>query len=77
MKLLAGQFIEIDLLKMMWDIVKIILLPVGAGLLVRFSHRLRGWGCAFSKGLAWRNGLVFLRSRHLTKRAADAIEPRR
>ncbi|TDQ15256.1 BASS family bile acid:Na+ symporter [Algoriphagus boseongensis] len=34
MKLLAGQFIEIDLLKMMWDIFKIILLPVGAGLLV-------------------------------------------
>lgn len=34
MKSLAGQFIEIDLLKMMWDIVKIILLPVGAGLLV-------------------------------------------
>jgi BASS family bile acid:Na+ symporter len=34
MKLLAGQFIEIDLVKMTWDIVKIILLPVGAGLLV-------------------------------------------
>ncbi len=34
MKSLAGQFIEIDLLKMMWDIVKIILVPVGAGLLV-------------------------------------------
>lgn len=34
MKSLAGQFIEIDLLKMMWDIVKIILIPVGAGLLV-------------------------------------------
>lgn len=34
MKVLAGQFIEIDLLKMMWDIFKIILLPVGAGLVV-------------------------------------------
>ena len=34
MKFLAGQFIEIDLLKMMWDIFKIILLPVGAGLVV-------------------------------------------
>lgn len=34
MKVLAGQFIEIDVLKMMWDIFKIILLPVGAGLLV-------------------------------------------
>jgi len=39
MKFLAGQFIEIDLLKMMWDIFKIILLPVGAGLLV---HQLLG-----------------------------------
>ena len=39
MKLLAGQFIEIDLLKMMWDIFKIILLPVGAGLLV---HKMLG-----------------------------------
>lgn len=39
MKLLAGQFIEIDLIKMMWDIFKIILLPVGAGLIV---HRLLG-----------------------------------
>ncbi len=39
MKLLAGQFIEIDLLKMMWDIFKIILLPVGAGLLV---HQMLG-----------------------------------
>lgn len=39
MKFLAGQFIEIDLLKMMWDIVKIILLPVGAGLLV--NHFLK------------------------------------
>jgi bile acid:Na+ symporter, BASS family len=34
LKPLAGQFIEIDLLKMMWDIVKIILVPVGAGLIV-------------------------------------------
>lgn len=34
MKVLAGQFIEINLMKMMWEIVKIILLPVGAGLLV-------------------------------------------
>lgn len=34
MKLLAGQFIEIDVLKMMWDIFKIILIPVGAGLVV-------------------------------------------
>ncbi len=33
MKLLAGQFVEIDVLTMMWSIVKMILLPIGAGLL--------------------------------------------
>ncbi|MDI1322165.1 MAG: bile acid:sodium symporter family protein [Algoriphagus sp.] len=40
MKFLAGQFIEIDLLKMMWDIVKMIILPIGAGLI--FNKLLRG-----------------------------------
>ncbi len=40
MKLLAGQFIEIDLLKMMWDIVKMILLPIAAGLI--FNKVLKG-----------------------------------
>ena len=40
MKLLAGEFIEIDLLKMMWDIVKMIILPIGAGLI--FNKLLRG-----------------------------------
>jgi BASS family bile acid:Na+ symporter len=40
MKLLAGQFIEIDLLKMMWDIVKMILLPIAAGLV--FNKLLKG-----------------------------------
>jgi BASS family bile acid:Na+ symporter len=33
MKLLAGEFVEIDILAMMWSIVKMILLPIGAGLL--------------------------------------------
>ncbi len=33
MKLLAGTFIEIDLYKMMWDIFKMIMIPIGAGLL--------------------------------------------
>lgn len=33
MKLLAGEFIEIDVLTMMWSIVKMIILPIGAGLL--------------------------------------------
>ncbi|ADF54747.1 putative sodium/bile acid transporter family protein [Zunongwangia profunda SM-A87] len=33
MKLLAGEFVEIDLLGMMWNIVKMIIIPIGAGLL--------------------------------------------
>jgi BASS family bile acid:Na+ symporter len=33
MNLLAGEFIEIDVLKMMWSIVKMIILPIGAGLI--------------------------------------------
>lgn len=32
MKLLAGTFIEIDVYKMMWDIFKMIMIPIGAGL---------------------------------------------
>ncbi len=34
MKLLAGEFIEINVLNMMWDISKMILLPIGLGLIV-------------------------------------------
>ncbi len=33
MKLLAGEFVEINVLNMMWSIVKMIILPIGAGLL--------------------------------------------
>ena len=33
MKLLAGEFVEIDVLNMMWSIIKMIILPIGAGLL--------------------------------------------
>ncbi len=33
MNLLAGEFIEINVLNMMWSIVKMIILPIGAGLL--------------------------------------------
>ena len=33
MKFLAGTFIEIDLYKMMWDIFKMIMIPIGAGLM--------------------------------------------
>jgi bile acid:Na+ symporter, BASS family len=40
MKLLAGAFIEIDIYKMMWDIFKMVILPIGAGLL--FNKLLRG-----------------------------------
>jgi BASS family bile acid:Na+ symporter len=36
---LAGEFIEIDVLDMMWSIIKMIILPLGAGLLF---NRLRG-----------------------------------
>ncbi|MCK0147655.1 bile acid:sodium symporter family protein [Arenibacter sp. F26102] len=39
MKFLAGEFIEIDVLDMMWSIVKMIILPLGVGL---FFNRLRG-----------------------------------
>jgi BASS family bile acid:Na+ symporter len=40
MKVLGGQFIEINALTMMWDIVKMVILPIGAGLL--FNKLLGG-----------------------------------
>jgi BASS family bile acid:Na+ symporter len=40
MKLLAGQFVQIDVLDMMLGIVKMVILPIGAGLL--FNHFLSG-----------------------------------
>lgn len=40
MKLLAGALIEIDVLKMMWDIAKMIIIPIGAGLV--FNKLLSG-----------------------------------
>jgi bile acid:Na+ symporter, BASS family len=44
MKLLAGTFIEIDLYKMMWDIFKMIMIPIGAGLLFnRLFHGKFKW----------------------------------
>ncbi|HEA29560.1 MAG TPA: bile acid:sodium symporter family protein [Leeuwenhoekiella sp.] len=33
MKIFAGEFIEIEVLAMMWSIVKMIIIPIGAGLL--------------------------------------------
>lgn len=44
MKFLAGTFIEIDLLKMMWDIFKMIMVPIGAGLIFnRLFHGKSAW----------------------------------
>lgn len=40
MKLLAGEFIEINMLGMMWDIAKMIIIPIGAGLI--FNKLLSG-----------------------------------
>lgn len=40
MKLLAGAFVEINLLDMMWDILKMVIIPIGAGLL--FNRLLHG-----------------------------------
>lgn len=40
MKLFAGGFIEIDVLGMMWGMIQIVILPIGAGLL--FNHFLSG-----------------------------------
>jgi BASS family bile acid:Na+ symporter len=43
MKLLAGAFVEIDVLDMMWDIAKMVILPIGAGLLFNklFSGKVK------------------------------------
>ena len=44
MNLLAGEFIEIDMYKMMWDIIKMIMIPIGAGLLFnRLFHGKSAW----------------------------------
>lgn len=40
MKLFAGNFVEIDVWAMMWDMAQIVLIPIGAGLL--FNHFLSG-----------------------------------
>jgi bile acid:Na+ symporter, BASS family len=40
MRLLAGEFVEIDVLKMMWDIFKMVIIPIGAGLI--FNKLLTG-----------------------------------
>ena len=40
MKVLAGEFIEINIMKMMFDIIKMVIIPIGAGLL--FNKFLSG-----------------------------------
>jgi len=40
MKVLGGQFIEVNAVDMMWDIVKMVILPIGGGLL--FNQLFRG-----------------------------------
>ena len=40
MQLLAGQYVEVDFWKMMMDIVKVVILPIGAGLV--FNYFLHG-----------------------------------
>jgi BASS family bile acid:Na+ symporter len=40
MKLLAGAFVKIDVGNMMWDIIKMVIIPIGAGIL--FNKLLKG-----------------------------------
>lgn len=40
MQLLAGQYVEVDFWKMVWEIVKIVIMPIGAGLI--FNYFLHG-----------------------------------
>jgi bile acid:Na+ symporter, BASS family len=40
MQLFGGQYVEVDFWKMMMDIVKVVIVPIGAGLL--FNHFLHG-----------------------------------
>ncbi|WP_423146374.1 bile acid:sodium symporter family protein [Rubrolithibacter danxiaensis] len=40
MKLFAGALVEINVLDMMWEIIKMVIIPIGAGLL--FNHFLSG-----------------------------------
>lgn len=51
MKVLGGQFIQIDALAMMWDIVKIVVLPIGAGLL--FNKLVGGKAAWLNKAMPY------------------------
>jgi len=44
MKVLAGGFIEINVMEMMWGIIKMVFIPIGAGLLFnKFLHGKAKW----------------------------------
>jgi len=44
MKYLAGQFIEINFLKMVWDITQIIIIPLAIGFIInQFFKKFAGW----------------------------------
>ncbi len=44
MKILGGQFVEVNALAMMWDIVKMVIIPIGGGLLFnKFFKGKAGW----------------------------------
>ncbi|NID13353.1 bile acid:sodium symporter family protein [Fibrivirga algicola] len=44
MKALAGAFVDIDMTHMMWDIIRMVILPIGAGLLFnRFLSGKAAW----------------------------------
>ena len=45
MKFLGGQFIEVDAVAMMWDICKMVILPIGAGLLFNHFFKNTKWNC--------------------------------
>lgn len=49
MKILGGQFIEINALSMMWDIVKMVIIPIAAGLI--FNKVLRGKSAWLDKAM--------------------------
>jgi BASS family bile acid:Na+ symporter len=51
MKILGGQFIQIDALTMMWDIVKMVVLPIGAGLL--FNRLVGGKAAWLDKAMPY------------------------
>jgi BASS family bile acid:Na+ symporter len=60
MKFLGGQFIAVDVLAMMWDIVKMVVIPIGAGLL--FNKFFKGKATWLDKAmpLASMLGIAFI-----------------